>query len=370
MKYALVVCGLVAAAVAPASPEPKILNVYHWHQMIDPEVLDLFEKETGIKVRLDVYDSNEILETRLLVGNSGYDVVGPSALPYLARQVPADVYLPLDMSKLPNAKELDPEIMTHLKSADPGNAHALPLLWGLVGFAYDETKIAAFGKDVDTQSWSMLFDPKITSRFERCGVTLLPEYTDIFLPVYVYLGLSPQSQSILTPQSQALKDLDKAVTQLLKVRTFIDRFDAIRPVTELLSGEVCLAMVWLSDMERAKARFQNKERAQHIRSVLPKEGSVMWIDTLAIPRDAPHPRNAHAFLNFLLRPDIMAKLTNKSYTANAVPASNPFVLPEILNNPVIYPTPEMRLRLFVNESVSPALQRRLNRAMTKIRTGH
>lgn len=356
------VWGFFCAVLASASPEPKVLNVYHWHQMIDTELLGLFEKETGIKVRFDVYDSNEILETRLLVGNSGYDVVGPSALPYLARQVPADVYLPLDMSKLPNAKGLDPEIMGYLSQADPGNKFALPLVWGLVGFAYDETKIAAFGKDVDTQSWSMLFDPKVTGRFERCGITLLPEYTDIFLPVYVYLGLDPKSQS--------LTDLDKAVLQLLKIRTFIERFDAARPVTELLSGEVCLAMVWLCDIERAKARFKNQARARQIHAVLPKEGSVLWIDTLAIPRDAPHPNNAHVFLNFLLRPDVMAKITNKSYTANAVTASNPLVLPEILKNPVLYPTPQMRTRLFVNENVSPAFQRRLNRAMTKIRTGH
>ncbi|MCA0370181.1 MAG: extracellular solute-binding protein [Proteobacteria bacterium] len=356
-----VVISMFVETSARASAEPKVLNVYHWYQMIDPSILAQFEAETGIKVHMDVYDSNEILETRLLVGNSGYDVVGPSALPYLARQVPANVYLPLDKTKLPNAKELDPDIMAHLARADPGNAHALPLVWGLVGIAYNKEKIAAIDPHVDTKSWSMLFDPKELEKFHRCGATMLPEYTDIFLPMYLYLGLSPKSQS--------LKDLDLSVEQLLKMRPFIERFDSSRPLMELFSGEVCLAMVWLSDLERERSRIKDKKRASQIQAVLPKEGTVLWIDTMAIPADAPHPGNAHAFLNFLLRPDIIAKVTNKAYTANAVPASNPYILPEILTNTGIYPEEKMRPRLFLNEPVSPAFQRRLNRAMTKIRTG-
>jgi putrescine transport system substrate-binding protein len=341
--------------------EPPHLNIYHWHNMIDPEVLEDFTKETGIEVHLDVYDSNEILETKLLVGHSGYDIVGPSALPYLGRQIPAEIYMPLDYTLLPNIKKLDPEIMTSVSKADPGNVYALPFLWGLVGFAYDARKVGTLYPNAPVDSWAMMFDPEVVRRLAPCGITFLTESTDIFLPVYLYLGIKPDSHDI--------KDLDRIVAHLQKVRPYIARFDAIRPPAELLAGEVCMSMLWVGDMERVKEAFKNQDRAADIKIVIPKEGTALWIDCLAIPVDAPHPNNAHRFLNFILRPDIIARITNKTYFPNAVPESLPYVKEILRANPAFFPDPQTRKRLFINENVPPSMQRKLNRAMTKVRTG-
>lgn len=341
--------------------ESPHLNIYHWHNMIDPQIIQEFTKETGIQVHLDVYDSNEVLETKLLVGHSGYDIVGPSALPYLGRQIPAQIYKPLDRTLLPNLQKLDPQIMAYLSKADPGNVYALPFVWGLVGLAYDARKLATFYPDAPVDSWAMIFDPKVVRRLAPCGVTFLTEYTDIFLPAYLYLGKKPDSLSI--------KDLDAVVAHLQTVRPYIARFDAIRPPAELLAGEVCVSMLWVGDMERVREAFKNKERAGDIKIVIPKEGTVLWIDCLAIPVDAPHPKNAHRFLNFILRPDIIARITNKTYFPNAVPESLPYVKESLRANPVFYPDDITKKRLFINENVPPSMQRKLNRAMTKVRTG-
>lgn len=345
--------------------EPPILNVYHWFQMIPADVLRDFEKETGIRVNLDIYDSNDVLEARLLAGKTGYDVVGPSAFPYLARQVVAGLYLPLDKEKLPNLAGVSPDILEKLSKSDPENRHALPLLWGLVALGINYQRLPKdLADEIQAQeekSWALLLDPQYVSRFASCGVTLLEEAADVFLPVYLYLGLSPQSHS--------RQDLAKVTEALTKVRPFISRLDAVKSADDLAMGDACLVMHWAGDLERSKATLAARQNMDHVEIFIPKEGTVMWIDCMAIPVDAPHPDNAHRFLNFLMRPDIMARLTNETRFANPVPASLPQVEKSIRLNPSLFPSPENRERIYVNEPVPPSLARHINRAMMKVRTG-
>ena len=341
--------------------EAPLLNLYHWHQMIPQDILDDFERETGIHVHFDMYDSNETVETKMITGHSGYDVVGPSAFPYLARQIPAGIYLPLDHKALSNLHHLDPQVMKALSKADPENRYALPFLWGLVGFSYDEDKVRALAPHAPLDSWAMLMDPHILQTFAKCGVTFLEEVSDVFPPMYLYLGLDPNSLK--------KEDLKNATQALEKIRPFVKRFETVRAPNDLLAGELCLIMQWPGDMERAKALYHNQDRAKKIKTVIPKEGTVMWIDCLAIPKDAPHPKNAHKFLNFLLRPDIIARVTNQTYFANAIPASLSYVNESIRHNPTVFPTKEMRKRIYTNTPLPARLHRLLNRALIKVRTG-
>lgn len=350
------------SAGAVIAKEPPILNMYYWFQMIPEDILQRFEQETGIHVHFDVYDSNEILEARLLAGKTGYDIVGPSAFPYLARQVPAGLYQPLDKKKLPHWKGLDPEILKKLAKSDPGNRHALPLLWGLVGLGLNHQRLPqGLSQKSLRKSWSLLFDPQTVSQLASCGVTLLEEAADVFLPLYLYLGLPPDSSK--------KEDLMQVTKALMAVRPHIARLDAVKSADDLMLGDACLVMQWIGELERAKAALETTQKASHIEIFIPEEGTVMWIDCAAIPADAPHPDNAHRFLNFLLRPDIMARLTNQAYSANPVPASLPHVHKKIRQNTNIFPTQEMMKRIFVNEPVPPALSRHVNRAMMKVRTG-
>ncbi len=342
--------------------EPPILNVYHWFQMIPEDVLKIFEQETGIRVNLDVYDSNDVLEARLLAGKTGYDVVGPSAFPYLARQVPAGLYKPLDKDKLPNMKGLDPTILEKLATSDPDNKYALPLLWGLVGLGVNREKLEErLGKDTPLDSWSLLLDKDKMTKISSCGVTLLEEAADIFLPIYLYLGLPHDSNK--------REDLEKVTATLMDVRPYISRLDSVRSADDLMLGNVCMAMHWIGDLYLAKQALSEQKNMDHIEIFIPKEGSVMWIDSVAIPVDAPHPDNAHRFLNFLIRPDIMARLTNKTYFANPVSESLSFVKPDIRQNKNIFPDAENMKRIFINVPAPASFARQVNRAMMKVRTG-
>lgn len=345
--------------------ELPVLNVYHWFQMIPKDVLETFERETGIRVNLDVYDSNDVLEARLLAGKTGYDVVGPSAFPYLSRQVVSGLFRPLDKDKIPNLKGVSENILKKLSKSDPDNRHALPLLWGLVGLGINYKKIPkAMKKEIKEQkekSWSLLLDPEIMSRFSSCGVTILEEAADVFLPVYLYLGLPPPGQS--------REDLAKVTEALTKIRPFLSRLDSVRSADELMTGDLCLVMHWAGDLERSKANLARRENMDHVEVFIPKEGTVMWIDCVAIPVDAPHPDNAHRFLNFLMRPDIMARLTNWTYFANPIPESRSLVEENIRTNSNLFPSEEIMEKVFVNEPVPPSLSRHINRAMMRVRTG-
>lgn len=341
--------------------EPPLLHIYNWADYLPFSVVEKFEKETGIKVHYDVFEGSEILEAKLLAASSGYDVVFPSAWPETARLIPVGLFLPLDLSQIPHAKGLDPVLKKKLAKADPGNQYILPFLWGTTGFAYNVAAVQKIFSEAPVNSLRLLFDPEILKKFSSCHVTLLDTPTEVFEMALLYLGCDPASER--------QEDLEKAVALLLQIRPYITKFDSSQFVGPLVNGENCISQTWSSYGNMAHKRGLEAKNPQNIVYVIPEEGSFLWIDVMAIPKDARHPQNAHAFINFILRPDIMAEITNYTRTANAVPASNPFIEKEILQAPGIYPARTIVSKLIVTGPKPPQYARLLLRAWTKIKTG-
>jgi len=345
---------------APAGAEEKVLNVYNWSDYVDPAIIEQFTAETGIKVNYDVFDSNAVLETKLLTGNSGYDVVVPSAY-FLERQIQAGVFRKLDPSKLPNLANMDPELQQRVAAHDPGNEHGVIYMWGTTGIGYDAGKIEAIMPDAPVDSWSLIFDPKIVSRFKDCGVSVLEDPTDIVGTVLLWLGRDPNSE--------AQEDLDAAEAALLAIRPYIRKISSAQVIEDLANGEVCIAVGYSGDVLQAQSRAEETGQAVDIRYSIPAEGALLWFDTLAIPADAAHPDNAHAFINFLMKPEVAAANSDFVYYANANAAATALVEEELRNNPGVYPTPEVKARLQPNLTKSADFTRLLNRAWTRFTTG-
>lgn len=341
--------------------DENYVNVYNWYDMIPDEILHEFETEFGIKVRYDVYDGNEILEAKLLAGHSGYDVVFPSAAPYIAQQIEAGVYQELDKSLLPNLKYLDPIVVEQMRVADPTNAYSVPYYWGTFGFAYVEEIILAKMPDAPVNSYRMLFDPNVVSKFADCGVTLLDESVDIYPVVQGYLGLDSQSDR---PE-----DLNVAQEHLFKIRPSIARFSGIRFVNELASGESCLAQAWSGDAHTANDLAKDIGKNIHIRYVVPEEGGSIWIDAAAIPKNAPHFENAHKFINFMLRPEICARVTNSVNIATANKAAIPLVSKEIQEDETIYPPERIMRKLRLDRTQGSKFNTLRNRLWSQVRLG-
>ncbi len=349
-----------AAAGAAAGTEEKVLNVYNWSDYIDPAVIEAFQKETGITVSYDVFDSNEVLETKLLTGNSGYDVVVPSAY-FLERQVQAGVFRKLDRSLLPNLGNLDAGLQARIAAHDPGNEHGVIYMWGTTGIGFDAGKVAAIMPDAPTDSWDLVFDPAVVSRFKDCGVSFLEDPTDMVGTVLLWLGKDPNSQSE--------DDLKLAEEALLKVRPYIRTIHSAQYIEDLANGEVCIAVGYSGDVLQARDRAAEAGKEIDIRFVIPSEGALMWFDTLAIPADAAHPGNAHAFINYLLRPEVAAANSNFVNYATANTAALGQVNEDLRNDAGIYPTPEVKERLHPNLAKSAEFTRLLNRAWTRFVTG-
>lgn len=341
--------------------EKKVLNIYTFFEFLPTAIVKKFADETGICVNLDYYESNLILEAKLLTGNSSYDLVFPTASPYLMRQVKLGIYRPLDKQKLSNYKHLDPVILKYLEKADPGNRYAMPYLWGVTGIGYNIKQIKSIMLDAPVNSWAILFDPQVVSKFSKCGVYLIDDEIDLFSAALIYLGLNPYSEK---PE-----DIKKAFEVLLKVRPYIRRFDTYRAISDLANNEACLIFNWSADVAVARQRAQEAGRGVEIGFSVPKEGSMMWFDTAAIPVDAPHPDNAHRFLNFLMRPDIAAQLTNTILFANANKDAFPLVREEIRNDPVIYAPLEKLGKLHAGAMVTRAHERQLTRGLMRLKTG-
>lgn len=351
-----------AATAAPAvdTDEEKVVNVYNWSDYIDTEVLKDFEKETGVKVNYEVMDSNELLETKLVAGRTGYDVVVPSAS-FLARQIKAGVYQKLDKSKLDNLKNLDPDITKRLEVFDPGNEHAVNYMWGTSGVAYNEEAIKAAMPDAPVDSFAMFWDPKVVSKFAKCGVSVLDAPSEVVGTVLIYLGKDANSEN---PE-----DLKAAEKVLMSVRPYIRNIHSSAYIEQLAGGEICLALGWSGDVLQAKSRAEEAQKPFHIKYNIPKEGAVMFFDELAVPADASHVKNAHLFINFLLRADVAAKNSNFISFANSNAASWPSVNPEVKNNPGIFPTAEMMPKLVPDLPESAEFTRSLTRTWTRFRTG-
>ena len=348
-----------AGSAAPG-PEEKVVNVYNWSDYIGDTTIDDFEKATGIKVVYAVFDSNEQLETKLLTGRSGYDVVVPTA-PFLERQIKAGVYQKLDKSKLPNLANMDPEIMQRTAAHDPGNEHAVTYLWGSVGLGYNPDMVKkALGTDT-IDSWGALLDPAVASKLAKCGISILDAPTDVFGSVAIYLGLDPNSEK---PE-----DLEAVEEALLKIRPYVRYFHSSQYINDLASGEICLALGWSGDVLQARDRGAAAAKPVTVRYVIPKEGGINYFDMMAIPADAPHPGNAHAFINYLLDPQVIAKVTNKVRFANGNAASLPYVADDIKNDPGIYPDAATRARLHPDLAETQQFSRDLNRSWTRVRSG-
>jgi putrescine transport system substrate-binding protein len=346
-------------AGAPASAD-RVLNVYNWSDYIDPQVLEDFRKETGIEVHYDVFDSNEVLETKLLTGHSGYDVVVPSAY-FLERQVAAGVFRKIDASRLGGLANLDPEIVRQAARHDPGNEHSVVYMWGTTGIGYDAAKVRQVMPDAPVDSWKLVFDPAIVAKFAGCGVGVLDDPTDMVATALLYLGKDPNSESA--------DDLAAAEALLLKIRPHLRTIHSSQYIDQLAGGELCIAVGYSGDILQARDRAEEAGRPIDIEYSIPREGALMWFDTLAIPADAPHPQEAHAFIDFLLRPEVAAANSNFVNYATANAKATSLVNEELRNDPGIYPTPDVKARLQPNLAKSAEFTRALNRTWTRFVTG-
>src|SRR6202167_2585702 len=339
--------------------EEKRLFIYNWTDFIGRNTIAEFEKETGIKVIYDVYDSEETMDARLLAGSSGYDVVIAST-EYSGREIKAGVYIPLDRSKLPNLKNLDPRILAIQTVHDPANAHSVPYMHAINGFAYNVDMIKARMPNAPVNSLDMIFKPEIVAKFADCGVTLLDSSADTLLLAMKYLGLDPNSTK---PE-----DYKAAENLLLKVRPYIRSFDSSEYLNGLANKELCIAMSWSSDYALSRARAKAVGVNVNLAFTVPKEGANQNFTSLLIPEGAPHPQAAYQFLNFMLRPDVIAEISNDIYYGNDNLASRPWVNPSILNDPTLYPTPEIEARLFRSDEASAATERIRTRTWTRVKT--
>ena len=351
----------VAAAwgVAPASAEEKRLFIYNWTDFIGRDTIAEFEKEAGIKVVYDVYDSEETMDARLLAGSAGYDVIVAST-EYFGREIKAGVYIPLDRSKLPNWKNLDPRILAIQTAHDPGNLHSVPYMHAINGFAYNLDMIKARMPNAPINSLDMLFKPEIVSKFADCGVTFLDSAADTLMLALQYLGLDPNTTK---PE-----DYKAAENLLLKVRPYVRSFDSSEYLNGLANKELCIAMSWSSDYALSRARAKAVGVNVNLAFTVPKEGANQNFTSLLIPEGAPHPQAAYQFINFMLRPDVIAGVTNDIYYGNDNLASRPLVDASILNDPTLYPTPEIEARLFRSDEASAATERIRTRTWTRVKT--
>jgi putrescine transport system substrate-binding protein len=358
----LVACGGGGdqASDTSAAGEEKVLHVYNWADYIGENTIRDFEARTGIKVIYDVYDSNEVLATKLLTGNSGYDIVVPGGgLAYRLGQ--AGVLKPLDKSKLAHLSNMDPRIMQIVTVNDPGNEHALPYLWGTTGIGYNPDQVEKVLGTRTIDSLAAVFDPAIASKLATCGITMLDEPADMFSLAFIYLGLDSNSQR---PEDRV------AAEQLLKkTRPFVRSYHSSQYVNDLANGEVCVSLGWSGGVQQARARGAQAEKPVEVVYVIPKEGAPVWFDMIAIPVDAPHPENAYAFLDYLMEPKVIAAISNTVGQANGNAASVTYVAEALRNDPSIYPTDEVFKRLTIDRSVPPEMMREITRAWTRIKTG-
>jgi putrescine transport system substrate-binding protein len=362
---ALLTAALCAAACGgrqqsvPGAEEP-VLNIYNWADYIGYNTIAEFEHRTHIKVVSQFYDSNETLEAKMLTGHSGYDIVSTTT-GFYGHQIRAGAYMPIDRSKLSNWKNLDPAVLAVQSGADPGNRYAMPYLHAMNGFVYNVDMVKARMPDAPTDSLAMIFDPKVMARLADCGVTFLDSPEDVIQLALAYLHLDPNSQKI--------DDLHAAETLVMAVRPYIRTFDSIDYFHQLASKEICLAIAWSSDYYVAQARAREDGTGAHLVFVLPKEGSNITYNAFLIPASAPHPQAAHEFLNFILEPKVIAEITNDIHYGNDNLAARPFVNPDILADPAVYPSAEVRARLFLPAELGADYYRQRTRVWTHIKTG-
>jgi putrescine transport system substrate-binding protein len=354
----------VAASSAPqssAAPDSgKVLNLYIWSDYLAPNALPDFEKQTGIKVHVSYFDTNETLETRLLAGHSGFDVVVPTAS-YFERQIKAGVYLTLDKSKVPNLKNMDAQLMSRVALHDPDNAHGVIYTWGTNGIGYNEKMIKGLLPDAPVDSWRMVFDPAVASKIAKCGISVLDSPAEMVRVVLSYLGRDPNSQK---PE-----DLTASEAALTKIRPYIRNINSSEYIEALANGDICLAVGYNGDVLQARDRAREANKGIDIQYVVPKEGSILWFDMLAVPKDAPDPESAYAFLNYMMTPQVAADVSDFRRYATANAAAPPLVQPAVRDDPGIYPPKDLRQKLAVQLADSPDQTRAITRVWQKFKTG-
>lgn len=349
---------LVASA---AGAQNNVVNVYNWAEYTAPDTLPGFEKATGINVRYDVYDSNDVLQARLLAGKSGYDVVVPSSH-YVARQIEAGMFQKLDKSKIPNWKHLDPELMALVATVDPGNAHAIPWGYGTNGLGYNVTRAREImGEQADLGSWDMLFKPENAAKFKECGISMLDEAAQVFPAVLKYQGKDPNSSN---PD-----DYKEALALLKTIRPYIRQFSSSGYIDELAGGDLCMVYGFSGDVMIARNRAKSSKKTYDINYFIPKGGAPAWFDVMVIPKDAPNVENAHAFINYIETPEVHAAITNKMFYPNANKTARNFVVEEVAENPMIYPGPDVAKTLYVIKSQPLSVQRLQTRMWAELKSG-
>jgi putrescine transport system substrate-binding protein len=364
-KAAILFVALCAAACGgrhstPPGTEEPVLHIYNWADYIGRDTVAEFERRTHIKVIYELYDSNDTLEAKMLAGHSGYDIVSTTT-GFYGRQIKAGAYLALDKSKLPNWNNLDPAVLAVQAQADPGNRYAVPYLHAMNGFVYNVDLVKARMPDAPTDSLAMIFDPKVVAHFADCGVTFLDSSEDVIQLALAYLHRDPNSRSV--------EDLHAAEDLVMAVRPYIRTFDSNDYWHQLASKEACLSIAWSSDYSVAQARAREDGTGAHLAFTLPKEGSNITYNALLIPASAPHRQAAHAFLNFILEPQVIAAITNDIHYGNDNLAARPFVRSDILADPAVYPPPELRARLYLPAELGQDYDRLRTRVWTHIKTG-
>jgi putrescine transport system substrate-binding protein len=350
-----------ANVAAPGAPDSgKVLNLYIWSDYLAPNALSDFEKQTGIKVHVSYFDANETLETRLLAGHSGFDLVVPTAS-YFERQIKAGVYLTLDKSKLPNLKNMDAQLMSRVALHDPDNAHGVIYTWGTNGIGYNEKMIKALLPDAPLDSWRMVFDPAVASKIAKCGISVLDSPAEMVRVVLSYLGRDPNSQK---PE-----DLAASEAALNKIRPYIRNINSSEYIEALANGDICLAVGYNGDVLQARDRARDANKGIEIQYVVPKEGSILWFDMLAVPKDAPNPESAYAFLDYMMTPQAAADVSDFRRYATANAAAERLVQAAVRDDPGIYPPKELRQKLAVQLADSPDQTRAITRVWQKFKTG-
>jgi putrescine transport system substrate-binding protein len=342
--------------------DEKVLNIYNFASYIGPDTIANFERETHIKVHYDVYVSNQDLETKLFTGKSGYDVVVPSMAPYLERQVIAGVLGKLDKKLLPNFSNLDPALLEKAQVVDPGNQYGMPYMWGTTAIGYNPDMVKkALGDHAPTDSLALLFDPENAKRLASCGISLLDDPPKVFGAALAYLGLDPTSHDP--------KDLERAVDVVKAIMPYVRKITQTLYMDELANGELCVSYGHNGDVIIARNNAREAKNGINLVYMIPKEGALVWIDAMAIPRDAPHPKNAHKFLNFILRPEVVAEISNAVTYANTNKKANSLVQESLRNDPAVYPNEETMKHVYVDKLPPASYEKLRNRAWTRIRAG-
>jgi len=362
-KTVQALCSLMLlGSSAGALAADQVLNVYNWSDYIADQTIPRFEKEQSIKVKYDVYDSDDTLQAKMLTGHAGYDIVVPTSN-FMAKQIEAGIYQRLDKAKIPNLANLDQSLMSKVAGADPGNKYGVPWAFGTTGLGYNLTKVhAALGNDAPLNSWDVLFDPKYVSKLKSCGVSVLDQPSDVFAATLHYLHKDPNSKSAA--------DYQEAFQALKKIRPYITQFNSSGYINDIANGDVCFAMGWSGDINIAKHRAMEAKRSYKIAYMIPKSGAPIWFDMMTIPKDAAHVDAATKWINYIEDPKVNAEITNKVFYPTANAAAKKYVKPEIANDPTIYPPESIQKNLFLLKPLPAEILRLENRLWTQLKTGH